>query len=155
MALAVDKAFAEIDTNNNGTIDHKELLQHLLATGQEPETISELFAALDTNKDGEITRDEFAAGFEKYKSAGPSACAPSAVESVAAMSKDDKKAVKVWMGWAPRRSLDSGSWDIPARMRLPGHGGILAVYDKYDLQLAFMDAYKQGVCKGSWICDRK
>ena len=69
--MAVDAAFAEIDTNQNGTIGHTELLQHLLGKGQEPETISELFAALDTNKDGQITREEFAAGFENYRSSGP------------------------------------------------------------------------------------
>ena len=76
MVIAVDEAFAEIDTNQNGTIGYTELLQHLLGKGQEPETISELFASLDTNKDGQITREAFAAGFEKYKTSGPPMCSP-------------------------------------------------------------------------------
>ena len=60
--MPVDQIFDEIDKDENGTINHSELLQYLLGKGQEPETVSELFAILDTNDDGQISREELATG---------------------------------------------------------------------------------------------
>lgn len=61
-----DAVFALIDTNETKALDRTELLEHLLASGQEPETIAELFAVLDSNGDGFITPDEFRAGFGAF-----------------------------------------------------------------------------------------
>lgn len=60
--MPVGQIFDEIGKDENGTINHSELLQYLLGKGQEPETVSELFAILDTNDDGQISREELAAG---------------------------------------------------------------------------------------------
>ena len=58
--------FSMIDRDGNGVIDTSELLMHLLVSGQEPETITELFAGLDTDSDGVISKEEFDAGFQRF-----------------------------------------------------------------------------------------
>ena len=57
-------AFAIIDADGNGFITADELLQHLLAAGQEPETIAELFQTIDTSKDGKISLEEWTAAMD-------------------------------------------------------------------------------------------
>ena len=63
-----DSIFAIIDTDHSGTIEPNELLLHLLDQGQEPETIAELFRGLDTDGDGVITKEEWRAGYARFRS---------------------------------------------------------------------------------------
>jgi len=63
---AAAKLFALIDKDASGSVDASELLDYMLGSGQEPETIGELFAALDTNKDGVVSQDEFERGFNTF-----------------------------------------------------------------------------------------
>ena len=65
---SADSLFKIVDRDGNGVIESGELLLHLLVAGQEADSISELFQSLDTDADGVISRDEWSAGFEQYKS---------------------------------------------------------------------------------------
>ena len=66
MARAND-IFDQIDTDKSGGIDKAEVTNHLLALGQEQETVMEMFALLDADNDGLISREEFVNGFQKYQ----------------------------------------------------------------------------------------
>ena len=59
--------FDQIDTDKSGGIDKGEITIHLLALGQEQETVMEMFALLDADNDGLISREEFVNGFQKYQ----------------------------------------------------------------------------------------
>ena len=59
--------FDQIDTDQSGGIDKGEITIHLLALGQEQETVMEMFALLDADNDGLISREEFVNGFQKYQ----------------------------------------------------------------------------------------
>ena len=59
--------FDQIDTDRSGGIDKGEITIHLLALGQEQETVMEMFALLDADNDGLISREEFVNGFQKYQ----------------------------------------------------------------------------------------
>jgi len=63
----MNSIFDAIDTNKSGDIDPSELILHLLALGQDHESISALFKAMDTDGNGSISRAEFIAGFEKME----------------------------------------------------------------------------------------
>ena len=63
----INSIFDAIDTNKSGDIDPSELILHLLALGQDHESISALFKAMDTDGNGSISRAEFVAGFEKME----------------------------------------------------------------------------------------
>ena len=73
---SAESIFAIIDRDGNGVIDSSELLMHLLVAGQEPDTIAELFTGLDANADGVISKEEFAAGFDRFL--GIASCCPPA-----------------------------------------------------------------------------
>ena len=62
----VDATFGAIDADDSGSIEDFELLLHLVSTGQDEETIGELFRKIDANQDGHISHDEWALGFGKY-----------------------------------------------------------------------------------------
>ena len=59
--------FDQIDTDKSGRLDKGEITIHLLALGQEQETVMEMFALLDADNDGLISREEFVNGFQKYQ----------------------------------------------------------------------------------------
>ena len=59
--------FDQIDADKSGEIDSKELMMALLGSGQEHETVSDLFRVLDTDGNGSISREEFIAGFDLYQ----------------------------------------------------------------------------------------
>ena len=59
--------FDQIDTDKSGGLDKVEISKHLLALGQEQETVMEMFALLDADNDGLISREEFVNGFQKYQ----------------------------------------------------------------------------------------
>ena len=59
--------FDQIDTDQSGGLDKGEITIHLLALGQEQETVMEMFALLDADNDGLISREEFVNGFQKYQ----------------------------------------------------------------------------------------
>ena len=59
--------FDQIDTDKSGGLDKGEITIHLLALGQEQETVMEMFALLDADNDGFISREEFVNGFQKYQ----------------------------------------------------------------------------------------
>ena len=59
--------FDQIDTDKSGGLDKDEITIHLLALGQEQETVMEMFALLDADNDGLISREEFVNGFQKYQ----------------------------------------------------------------------------------------
>jgi hypothetical protein len=61
-----EKIFAQVDTDRSGTIEDHELLLHLLGTGVDEDSISELFRTLDAHRDGHISRDEWNMGFETH-----------------------------------------------------------------------------------------
>ena len=59
--------FDQTDTDQSGGLDKGEITIHLLALGQEQETVMEMFALLDADNDGLISREEFVNGFQKYQ----------------------------------------------------------------------------------------
>ena len=61
-----DSIFELVDRDGNGVIQPAELMLHLLISGQEVETVSELFQVLDTDHDGVISRDEWHVGFDRF-----------------------------------------------------------------------------------------
>ena len=61
-----EAVFDAIDKDKSGSLDPNELLEFLLAAGQEPETVSLLFSQLDTNSDGVVDREEFLKGYGIY-----------------------------------------------------------------------------------------
>jgi Ca2+-binding EF-hand superfamily protein len=51
--------FVLYDTNNNGTLCKKELIEALSATGYDDDEIEEMFEDFDADGDNEIDFDEF------------------------------------------------------------------------------------------------
>ena len=56
----INSIFDAIDTNKSGDIDPSELILHLLALGQDHESISALFKAMDTDGNGSVGTHELA-----------------------------------------------------------------------------------------------
>lgn len=55
----IKSIFVLYDTNNNGTLCKKELIEALSATGYDDDEIEEMFEDFDTDGDNEIDFEEF------------------------------------------------------------------------------------------------
>lgn len=68
--------FAECDVDNNGCLGRDEFSELCSKIGLNKEAAHETFARLDIDRDDKITFDEFAAGFNQYKSSSSSSSSP-------------------------------------------------------------------------------